>query len=312
MTNLQGGGARLSPTRLRQLWLGLPIAAGAVLAALVTGLVLVPNWLALQQDSERLRALEAFRDEVTLLRSQLRSVDESEARAQAQKAKLISLVTGSGDLSTLLAKLDQAADSSGVQLDLYQPAAPPPPPSGKPPAAGEAREKIEIDPLEKEGLQPSNLLVSVRGSFPQILAFLRQMENFNLLVSQSDLNLSLEAAPGGGDPKKPQIQSPVILKLSLGVYGKKASPVPPPPAGAAAPGTPGAAPAAPGASPAAPNAAPAAPGAAPPAVPAAPGAAPAPAAGSAPGQPVPGQPAAATPPAAAPAAQRSAAPAAGR
>ncbi|MEB3332780.1 MAG: hypothetical protein VKI83_09860 [Synechococcaceae cyanobacterium] len=256
MTNLQGGGARLSPTALRQLWLGLPIAAGTLLAALVTGFLLVPNWLSLQQDSERLRALEAFREEVTLLRSQLRNLDETETRAQAQKTKLISLVTGSGDLSTLLAKLDQAASSAGVQLDLYQPAAPPAPPSGQPPAAGQARQKIEIDPLEQEGLQLTNLLVSVRGSFPQLLTFLRQLENFNLLVTQSDLNLSLETPPGAGDPKKPQIQSPVVLKLSFGVYGRKASPASPAAAQAAA-GAPAAAPNA-ASAPAAPNAAPAA------------------------------------------------------
>ena len=49
MTNLQQGAPALHPQQLQRLWLGLPIAAGALLATALVGLVLVPQWLDLQR-----------------------------------------------------------------------------------------------------------------------------------------------------------------------------------------------------------------------------------------------------------------------
>ena len=41
MTNLQQGAPRISARLLRRLWLGLPVAAGGVLAALLVGALLM-------------------------------------------------------------------------------------------------------------------------------------------------------------------------------------------------------------------------------------------------------------------------------
>ncbi len=288
MTNLQDGASRLSGATIRRIWLFLPVAVLGGIAVLVTAAVLVPLWAGLQQDQQRVQELEQMREQVLALRVQLGDTREKTQTALAGKAKIIRLITGNGDLSTFLAMLDREAREAGVKLTLYEPtevaapapaqpgaAAPPPPAQGAAPAPAQgaaAPSSVEAS-LAQEGLTQRSLLVSARGQFPALLAFLRRLEALNVLVFQSDLNLNLseESAPEG----KPLLSNaPVVMNLSLGLYTRKgalgaAAAAP----SAAAPGAPPAA--APGAPPAAaPPAAPAAPPAASP--PAAPPAAPAP------------------------------------
>lgn len=283
MTNLQQGAPVLSAQALRRLWFGAPAAALGVVSLAMVAAVLAPMWQTLQRDSTRVRELEDLRMQVSLMRQQLRAQDIQQEKAQQQRDKLLRMIAGSGDVSTLLAVLDREAKVSGAQLDLYEPQAggPPAPAQGAPPAGGNQAQPPPPNPLEMAGLQAQGMLISLRGPYPNLLTFLQRLESLNLLVIQSDLKL--EAPPPSTDPKKPASQE-VTMKLSLRVYGK--------PAGGetqASPGAPGAtpaagAPAAPGAgarpganAPAAPNPASATPPATPPGNPGASAARPAPA-----------------------------------
>lgn len=309
MTNLQQGAPVLSAQALRRLWFGVPVAALGLLSLLLMAAVVAPLWQALQRDSTRLRELEDLQVQVSLMRQQLRAQDMQQEKAMRQRDRLLRMIAGSGDVSTLLAVLDREAKASGVQLDLYEPqaaaAAPAPAAQATPPLPGSNQaQPAPPSPLETAGLQPQGMLISLRGPYPNLLAFLRRLESLNLLVIQSDLRL--EAPPASSDPKKPA-SGDVSMKLSLRVYGKPgggeaATPAPgsttpgstapgstapgnAAPANTAAPGAPGAAvpPSAPaaGAGNTPPNAPAAAnPGAAP-ARPAATGANPAPAQGAA-------------------------------
>lgn len=240
MTNLQQGAPRISARLLRRLWLGLPVAAGGVLTALLVGSLLIPQWLAFRQDAERLRQLQALREEVTLLRGQLKVVDQQDEKGEAQKVRLVELVTGRGDPGTFLAMLDREARATGVQLDLYEPQAPspvaPPPtprqnPAGTPapatgqplpganaaaPAAG-APAAPPGAPTEIEGLQRRTVLMAARGSYPALLNFLRRVEALSILVVQNNLNVSLEEAKTV-DPKVGAKPPVVVLKLAFNLY----------------------------------------------------------------------------------------------
>jgi len=265
MTNLQQGGSGLSGALLRRLWVGLPIAAGGALALLLTALVLLPQWLALQGNLKRFAELEELRNQLALSRSQLNATATSTEKVQAQQAKLFEIVTGSGDLSTFMAMVDREAQLAGVQLDLFEPqtaavaaapgpggkpapAAPPaaPPKPGAAPAAAAAPGGVNIP-----GLQRQEILVSARGSLPALLDFLRRLETLKVLVVQSDLNLQLE------ETKTPQgvLQAQtVVLKVVLSLYGR---PTPPAAGGQAPPAATGQAPPPAAAPPAAPPAQPA-------------------------------------------------------
>ncbi|MCS5697725.1 hypothetical protein NZK32_01515 [Cyanobium sp. FGCU-52] len=262
MTNLQQGAPRISARLLRRIWFWAPVAAGGVVAALLAGSLLIPQWLAFRQDSERLRQLQNLRDEVTLLRGQLKVLDQNEEKGLAQKVRLVEVVTGRGDPGTFLAMLDREARAAGVQLDLFEPqavTAPPPPPTPRPnamatpaapgggqplpgatqpPPAPAAPPAAPGAPIEIEGLQRRTVLMSARGPYPALLAFLRRVEDLSILVVQNDLNLSLDE-PKSADPKALSNPAAVVLKVALSLYtrppGANAEPAAAaaPPAGAA-------------------------------------------------------------------------------
>jgi len=264
MTNLQQGARRLPVASLRLIWLLLPVGVLGGLGLLVLLAALVHLWAGLQRDSLRLQELEQLRDQVTLMRGQLVTTQENTEAAMASKAKIERLITGNGDLSTFLAMLDREAGTTGVELTLFEPTqpaapaattapnAPPQPASPQPaPAPGApgaaapgAQGPAAKDPLALQGLTLRTLLVSAKGSFPSLLSFLRRLEALNVLVVQSDLNLSLaEDGPADGATGS-RSTGPVVMKLTLGLYSRTVAPAAAPAAATPAPpGSPAPAPA---------------------------------------------------------------------
>jgi type IV pilus assembly protein PilO len=146
------------------------------------------------------------------------------------RAKLLTLIAGSGDIKTFLAQLSAEGSRTGVQLDAYEPAVEVAPAAAPPPTPGApgAAPAISQDPLLVEGMQKTSVLLGARGSYTQLLAFLRRLESLGLLVVQSDLGLTLEeakpqvAATAGS--KTPPVQ-PIprsILKLKVTLYSRVA------------------------------------------------------------------------------------------
>jgi type IV pilus assembly protein PilO len=237
MTNLQAGSPRLSASAVRQIWLWFPIGAGAVLALALAFLALMPLWVALRRDSERLQEAQSLASRLEEERLLARRLVEQEEKATTQRQNLIRLISGNGDISTFLAKLDQLAKASGVQLDLFEPALAPADAAAKlqggAAAPGAKPAKPAPDPLEAEGLQSQAIVLAARADFPQLLAFLRQMEALNVLVVQSDLELNLEPRQAGGTKESgAAAKEPVRMKMALKLYSKSSQdkPATPPPA----------------------------------------------------------------------------------
>ncbi len=241
MTNLQAQEPKtwleLVVTRERVLW-AVPALVGG-LAALGTGVFLVlPSWNKLQEDRAQVSRLTALAQSVPQFRRKIERAERRQSEAQLLQSKLMSLIAGSGDISTFMAQIGAEASRSGVQLDSYepnlvaasaQPGASPAAPAA-PPAAGQA--PAQPDPLLAPGLQKTSLLITAHGPAPNLLTFLRRLEALSLLVVQSDLSLkqTVGAAPAGSSARAP---SSTTLKLNLSVYSKQASasaPQPPTPA----------------------------------------------------------------------------------
>ena len=241
MTNLQAQEPKtwleLVLTRERVLW-AVPALVGG-LAALGTGLFLVlPSWNKLQEDRAQVSRLTALAQSVPQFRRKIELAERRQSEAQLLQSKLMSLIAGSGDISTFMAQIGAEASRSGVQLDSYepnlvaasaQPGASPAAPAA-PPAAGQA--PAQPDPLLAPGLQKTSLLITAHGPAPNLLTFLRRLEALSLLVVQSDLSLkqAVGAAPAGSSARAP---SSTTLKLNLTVYSKQAAasaPQPPTPA----------------------------------------------------------------------------------
>lgn len=214
MTNFQAGS---SPRWLRResVLLAAPALTGALLAAALGGTVVLPRWQELQRDQQQLEQLEAQRQRLPLLRRQLDTLDQQRVEAEIRNAQIVSLIAGSGDLNTFLAQLSEQAALSGVQLDGYEPIAAAPPPKG---SGKDKTPPPPPDPLLAPGLSKTSVLLSARGSGPQLLDFLRRLERLSLLVVQSDLSLKAGSATKDKDGR-PQLE-PTQLRLNLALYSK--------------------------------------------------------------------------------------------
>jgi type IV pilus assembly protein PilO len=283
MTNLQEAkdnqDGAFTPAMLRRLWFWAPIAAGGVLSALLLSAVALPQWLGISKDQQRLSELEAFRQQAELLKLQNLKLAKDRREALDQQEQIIRLVAGSGDPSTFLATLDLEARQAGVELQLYEPtaavattpgapgapgapatagapgapAAPGAPGApGAPPAVGPDGKPLPPppDPMAQAGLKKRSLLLSARGTYPQLLAFLRRMELLDVLVEQSNLTVAVAGAvpgrPTANDNELPPVVPMVEAKLALTLYSKEEKKVEPAAPGAAKQGQPPKAPAPPG------------------------------------------------------------------
>lgn len=210
MTNFQ---AAAGPRWLNRetVLLAAPALLGALVAAALTGAVLLPRWQQVQRDQQLLEQLEAQRQSLPLLRRQLDTLEQQRAEAEIRNGQIISLIAGSGDLDTFLAQLSQQAASSGVELDGYEPIAATPPPKG---GGKEKTPAPPPDPLLAPGLSKTSVLLTARGSGPQLLDFLRRLERLSLLVVQSDLQLSDEAPTAERKSGAP----PTTLRVNLSLY----------------------------------------------------------------------------------------------
>ena len=241
MTNLQAQEPKtwlqVVLTRERVLW-GVPALVGG-LVAITTGVFLVlPGWNKLRDDQAQVTRLTALARSLPQVRSQIERAERRHRDAQLLQSKVMSLIAGSGDISTFMAQIGAEASRSGVQLDSYElpPAAAPGQQGASPvqpasPAAG-TKAAEPPDPLLAPGLQKTSLLITAQGSAPNLLTFLRRLEALSLLVVQSDLSLKQVAGAAPAGPSA-AAQSSTTLKLNLTLYSRQAAasvPQPPTPA----------------------------------------------------------------------------------
>jgi hypothetical protein len=294
----------LSEQLLRRLWLGLPIAAFGLVATLLAAGVLLPLLISLSSEYERAERLRLLQDQLTEVNTSNARSQAALKQADTQTKKLRTLLVGGGDRGTVLATLDNDAKATGVSLALYEqnvlgvvPGAAPAkrgspatrakptlpgrrgsaaPDSGAAPASGAAADPGDAadsgdaaDPgFATDGVVEKPLLLSVQGTFPQILAFLQRLERLQVLVKQQELslvNLAMVEKPARGARLPEAValpgSSPILeMKLSLVVFDAPGGAASVPAGGATAPSrrAPGSPPGAQAPRPPAPAAAPAA------------------------------------------------------
>ena len=176
------------------------VAVPAVLGvALASGVFAAVGWPALDrvdQQRQRIAELESKRATLPLLEAQLKQSDQALREAMQQQALLVDLVAGRGQIQTFLAQLSRISAVSGVVINLYEPV-----PESSPPATnrGGSRDQnkkgtdsatANKDPLQALGYQKSSVLLQVEGPYQGLLQFLRGMEQLELLVQPSDLELT--------------------------------------------------------------------------------------------------------------------------
>jgi len=209
MTNFQGLTRRTIGREQVLLW--LPAALGGLGALLLGFGWVLPAWQRLQVAQQELEQLEEKRRRLPLLRAQLEKLGRDQEQAEQQRSAILGLIAGSGEISTFLAQLSDQAQATGVLLDGYEPVtiAAPEPSRGK----SAKKPTPPVDPLLAPGMQKTSLLLTARGTGPQLLVFLRRLEALSLLVVQSDLQLNHDAAKENGGAALP-----TSLRVQLSLY----------------------------------------------------------------------------------------------
>ncbi len=178
-----------------------PALLGLVMAGGVFAAVGWPALDRLDQQRQRIAELKSKRESLPLLEAQLKQSDKALSEATQQQDLLVDLVAGRGQIQTFLAQLSRISASSGVVINLYEPV----PASGSevsnPRAArdqqgqGSDSAAASQDPLQALGYEKSSVLLQVEGAYQGLLQFLRRMEQLELLVQPSDLELTAIEAP---------------------------------------------------------------------------------------------------------------------
>jgi len=200
-----------------KLLIGLPAGLAVVLAVILTGWLVWPQWQRLQIAEQELEQLDEQRQRLPLLRAQLSKLGRDLVETELRRQQILGLVAGSGDIATFMSQLSEEAQRAGVQLDGYEPITELAPQDAAKTnqSANKANQANTAppDPLLAPGLKKTSLLLVARGDGPQLLAFLRQLESLNLLVVQSNLQVKAEqkaiAKTGAVKP---------VLRLNLGLY----------------------------------------------------------------------------------------------
>ena len=216
---------------------GVPAALGVLLAgALLAGLAW-PRLAAIQAQRERIAALKAKEASLPTLKLQRTKTDGELEKAQQQQSLLVELVAGRGEIKTFLAQLSRVSQATGIAITLYEPvpvvAADAPGQSTNRPSRSannqaQGREQaVPKDPLDKLGYQKTAVPLQVEGPYSGLLAFLRQMEQLELLVQPSDLELEAlddSSESSDDDEPKPDAAPRTRLKLRLTFFDKTAQP----------------------------------------------------------------------------------------
>jgi len=211
-------------TRERVL-VAVPAVLGLALASGVFAAVGWPGLDRLDQQRQRIAELENKRDTLPLLEAQLKQGDKSLGEAMQQQALLVDLVAGRGQIQTFLAQLSRISIASGVVINLYEPV---------PASSSEASNRSGIrdqnnkasgsgaasnDPLNALGYEKSSVLLQVEGPYQGLLKFLRGMEQLELLVQPSDLELTAMEDPANTSDQTVVIGPPrTRLKLRLSFF----------------------------------------------------------------------------------------------
>ena len=204
----------------------VPALLGLALAGGVFAAVGWPALDRLDQQRQRISELQSNRDTLPLLEAQLKQSDRSLSEAMQQQSLLVDLVAGRGQIQTFLAQLSRISATSGVVINLYEPV-----PAGSPAisnSAGTNNQQGEgadgaaasNDPLLALGYQRSSVLLQVDGPYQGLLQFLRSMEQLELLVQPSDLELTALEDSVADDQQVAAATPRTRLKLKLTFFDR--------------------------------------------------------------------------------------------
>ncbi len=197
----------------------------------VLAIGVMPLSLRVNEQKEVVERLSLKSEMVPVLRNQLAQIKRSQHQRDEQLSRLLDLVAGTSELTTLLAELNNLANSYQVSIVTTEPGDVqrfiPPIPATQvgdeaPPAAGGGELNASSqDALLNRGLEKRSAALSVTGTFQQVFAFLQALEQLETFVVTSDLDVTVQAQADRPDDET--VMPKVAMSFQLTAYGRQAS-----------------------------------------------------------------------------------------
>ncbi len=232
MTNFQLG-KNSRPRRLltpERAVLILPVLAGALLAALLLMVGFVPLLVQIKEKHDVVKGMETKKLELLMQQQRRDGLLRQTQLKIAQQERLLQLVAGTTQLRTFLAKLNDLAVQEGVAILRIEPKAVERPAPKIVNSADTAQDDdnpalLPADPLLAQNLEKRSAALIVQGPFRRIVAFMQQMEQLEVIVIASDLELQLAASnqissQAGTGLADLDAATNITLKLDLSAYGR--------------------------------------------------------------------------------------------
>ena len=224
MTNLNGTGSRWQNALTRQrVLVGTPLLVGALIGACVFAIAGLPHWLESGERTRRIAELKEQQQSLPLIAAQVKQEQQTLGAAQQQQDLVVNLVAGRGQIETFLTQLSRTATATGVVIERYEPASAAlgvtdPPEQGANNQNDQDQDKAHTPP-DMKGYEKTAVLLQVSGPYEGVLQFLRAMEQLELLVQPSDLELNAVPLETNADgvPAGPPLTE---LKLRLSFFDK--------------------------------------------------------------------------------------------
>ena len=224
MTNLNGNGRSWQTylTRERVL-VGTPLLVGALIGAGLFALAGLPHWLESGERTRRISELKVQEQSLPLIAARVKQEQQKLVAAKQQQDLVVNLVAGRGQIETFLTQLSRTATATGVVIERYEPASAAlgvtdPPEQGANNQNEQDQDKAQAPP-DMKGYEKTAVLLQVSGPYEGVLQFLRAMEQLELLVQPSDLELKAVPPETSADeaPAGPPLTE---LKLRLSFFDK--------------------------------------------------------------------------------------------
>ena len=224
MTNFSGIGRQglwswLTPERAV---LVVPVFAGLGLSMALLSVGVTPLTIRVREQNEVVEQLTTKAEFVPVLRQQLAAVKREQVARAQQLDRLLDLVAGTSELQTFLAGLNDLARVFNVSITTTKPGdverfktPTPAQASEAPPAAGGVNSGAAADPLLNRGLEKRSATLTVKGSFQQVLAFLRSLEQLEVFVVIGEMNIRGQGGQRGDGVDPVEVE----MDLTLSAYG---------------------------------------------------------------------------------------------
>jgi len=193
----------------------VPVLVGLGLSVVVLSVGITPLTLRVREQSEVVEELTAKADFVPMLRQQLAVLKHKQEQRDQQLDRLLDLVAGTSELQTFLAELNDMGRFHNVVINTTKPGA-----VERFKATSSAQTTSPTpggDPLLNRGLEKRSAVLTVTGSFEQVLAFLQSLESLEVFVVIGEMNVRKQIRRTGDGSDRVE----VAMNLTLSAYGRQ-------------------------------------------------------------------------------------------